>query len=121
MCSLPALYNYPATNYHEHLPPHLPAPPIDDLGSTTSTQAGMAQSPADEHHRSNKTFASQRKLPKLPIPDLEDTCRRYLRALEGLQDKNEHEATERAVDDFLHGEGPHIQERLKAWASTKDS
>jgi len=84
----------------------------------------MAQSPADKHHQQshpNKTFANQGKLPKLPIPNLEDTCRRYLRALEGLQDKDEHEATNRAVDEFLHGEGPRIQERLKAWARAKNS
>jgi hypothetical protein len=26
-------------------------------------------------------------LPKLPLPKLEDTCKRYLRALEALQDR----------------------------------
>jgi len=84
----------------------------------------MAQSPADKYHQHqhpNKTFMNQGKLPKLPVPNLEDTCKRYLRALEGLQDRDEHEVTKRAVDEFLHGEGPRIQERLKAWASTKDS
>lgn len=87
----------------------------------------MAQSPAEKHYqhyqnyRPNKTFANQGKLPKLPIPNLDDTCRRYLRALEGLQVREEHEATKRAVDEFLHGEGPRLQERLKAWASTKNS
>jgi len=82
----------------------------------------MAQSPADKSHQhKTKTFINQGKLPKLPIPDLEDTCRRYLRALEGLQDKEEHEATKSAVAEFLHGDGPRVQERLKTWASTKDS
>ncbi|KAI6128741.1 hypothetical protein EV401DRAFT_837751 [Pisolithus croceorrhizus] len=28
-----------------------------------------------------RTFANQDKLPKLPIPPLEDTCKRYLKAL----------------------------------------
>lgn len=32
-----------------------------------------------------KTFARQHELPKLPIPKLEDTCQRYLTALEPLQ------------------------------------
>lgn len=32
-----------------------------------------------------KTFALQHKLPKLPVPKLEDAMKRYLRALEGLQ------------------------------------
>lgn len=31
------------------------------------------------------TMAGQDKLPHLPIPPLEDTMKRYVRALEGLQ------------------------------------
>ncbi|KAH9912469.1 acyltransferase ChoActase/COT/CPT [Epithele typhae] len=61
------------------------------------------------------------ELPKLPIPSLEETCRRYLRALEGLQDKREHEDTKRAVEEFLHNEGPRIQEKLKEYAKDKAS
>ncbi|KAK7458880.1 carnitine O-acetyltransferase yat1 [Stygiomarasmius scandens] len=68
-----------------------------------------------------KTLAYQDKLPKLPIPPLEDTCRRYLRALQGLQDETEHERTKRAVEEFLTNEGPVIQEKLKAWAENRDS
>lgn len=68
----------------------------------------------------NVTFAHQAQLPKLPIPPLADTCRRYLTALEGLQDAKEHEETKRAVEDFLKGDGPKIDERLRAWAASKD-
>ena len=67
----------------------------------------------------SRTFARQDELPKLPVPPLEDTCKRYLRALEGLQDPEAHEATKKAVEDFLNGEGPRIQERLKVWAENK--
>lgn len=66
------------------------------------------------------TFSSQSKLPKLPIPQLEDTCARYLRALEGLQTMEEHEMSKKAVESFLHGEGPRVQERLKEYAKDKD-
>lgn len=66
------------------------------------------------------TLSYQEKLPKLPIPPLEDTCRRYLKALEGLQDEKEHEMTREAVQDFLDNDGPRIQEKLKEWARTKD-
>ncbi|TFK53149.1 acyltransferase ChoActase/COT/CPT [Heliocybe sulcata] len=69
----------------------------------------------------SKTFSRQSELPKLPIPPLEETCERYLRALEGLQDEKEHENTKRAVEAFLHGEGPRLQDRLKEWAEKKDS
>lgn len=67
----------------------------------------------------NRTFAYQDQLPKLPIPPLEDTCRRYLKALEALQDEKEHNMTKEAVKEFLENDGPKIQEKLKEWARDK--
>lgn len=67
-----------------------------------------------------QTFANQDKLPKLPVPPLEDTCRRYLRALIALQDEREHAQTEEAVKDFLENDGPKIQAKLLEWAKKKD-
>ena len=72
-----------------------------------------------DHPQERRTFARQHELPKLPVPPLEETCDRYLRALEGLQDPKDHEETKRAVEDFLHGEGPLIQQRLIEWAQDK--
>ncbi|KAF8067027.1 hypothetical protein FPV67DRAFT_1417503 [Lyophyllum atratum] len=59
--------------------------------------------PATKSHSSpapKAMFAHQEKLPKLPIPPLEDTCKRYLRALEGLQDEREHAQTKEAVREY---------------------
>ena len=67
------------------------------------------------------TFANQDSLPKLPIPDLEDTCRRHLEALSPLQTIREHEETKAAVNDFLKTDGPILQEKLKTYASSKTS
>ncbi|CAL1705975.1 unnamed protein product [Somion occarium] len=69
----------------------------------------------------SRTFTRQQELPKLPIPPLEETLNRYLRALEGLQDPEAHETTKKSVEEFLNGEGPMIQERLKKWAESKAS
>ena len=66
-----------------------------------------------------KTFAHQDKLPHLPIPPLEDTCSRYLRALKALQSEEDHAATTKAVEDFLKNEGPRIQQKLIDWAKDK--
>jgi hypothetical protein len=66
-----------------------------------------------------RTFALQDQLPRLPIPSLEDTCRRYLQALVGLQDTREQEATKAAVEEFLEGEGPRIHQKLIEWAKDK--
>ncbi|OQD61342.1 hypothetical protein PENPOL_c017G01392 [Penicillium polonicum] len=67
------------------------------------------------------TFANQDSLPKLPIPDLEDTCRRYIDTLQGLQSPRDHEETKAAVRDFLKNDGPLLQERLKTYAGSKTS
>ncbi|TFY61886.1 hypothetical protein EVJ58_g4233 [Rhodofomes roseus] len=69
----------------------------------------------------SRTFARQHELPRLPIPSLEDTCRRYLTALEGLQDPKEHAKTKVAVEDFLRNDGPRWQERLLKYAEDKAS
>lgn len=67
------------------------------------------------------TFAAQDKLPKLPIPDLEATCRKYLAAVDPLQTAREHADSERAVADFLRSDGPELQEKLKQYATGKSS
>lgn len=69
---------------------------------------------------SNRTLAYQDKLPKLPVPPLQETCNRYLRALEGLQDEKEHAATRAAVTEFLEMDGPKLDEVLRDYAQDKD-
>ena len=62
------------------------------------------------------------KLPKLPLPKLEDTCKRYLRSLEALQDEEEHERTKAVVKDFLEsGEGEKWQKKLEQYSEGVDS
>lgn len=61
-------------------------------------------------------------LPKLPVPGLRDSMSRYLRALEGLQDQEEHEQTKKIVREFLEsGEGDKWQARLEEYAQGVDS
>lgn len=67
------------------------------------------------------TFAAQDNLPKLPIPDLESTAKKYLKALDPLQTAREHADTERAVTEFLKTDGPALQEKLKSYAQGKSS
>ncbi|KAM0756020.1 acyltransferase ChoActase/COT/CPT [Meredithblackwellia eburnea MCA 4105] len=66
-------------------------------------------------------MAGQDKLPHLPIPPLEDTMKRYLRALQGLQSESEHEKTKAVVDEFLKKEGPELHKKLVDYASTRAS
>ena len=67
------------------------------------------------------TYAAQDKLPRLPIPELEDTCRKYQAVLRPLQNRREQEDTAAAVQDFLEHDGPVLQARLKKYATGKTS
>jgi len=71
--------------------------------------------------RPGTTYAYQDQLQKLPIPDLEKTCRNYLDAVRPLQTHREHAETRAAVREFLKTDGPELQERLKKYASSKSS
>lgn len=74
-----------------------------------------------QEHKPGITFAGQEKLPKLPIPDLGNTCKSYLAALKPLQSHREYEETAAAVQEFLKSEGPELQEKLKKYATGKSS
>lgn len=76
---------------------------------------------ASETGNGGVTFASQDKLPKLPIPELASTCRRYIEALKPLQTAREQSDTQQAVSEFLRGDGPELQEKLKSYAQGKTS
>ncbi|KAI8634115.1 choline/Carnitine O-acyltransferase [Xylariaceae sp. FL1651] len=67
------------------------------------------------------TFAAQDDLPKLPIPDLDGTCRKYLAALKPLQGPREHAETKMAVQEFLKSDGPELQDKLQKYAVGKSS
>jgi len=67
------------------------------------------------------TYAAQDKLPKLPIPELESSLKKYLAALKPLQSTQEHAETQQAVEEFLRNEGPELHERLKKYANGKTS
>ncbi|KAE8135105.1 Choline/Carnitine o-acyltransferase-domain-containing protein [Aspergillus pseudotamarii] len=71
--------------------------------------------------KKGSTFANQDSLPKLPIPDLESTCKKYIEALSPLQTPREQEETKASVQDFLKSDGPILQEKLKNYASSKTS
>ncbi|KAL7624341.1 carnitine O-acetyltransferase yat1 [Parahypoxylon ruwenzoriense] len=67
------------------------------------------------------TFASQDTLPKLPIPELEQTCKKYLAALKPLQGPREHAETRIAIQEFLKKDGPELQRKLQEYAAGKTS
>jgi hypothetical protein len=85
-----------------------------------SKQEPLAAS-KDKASKPGITFAAQDSLPKLPIPDLESTVKKYLKALDPLQTAREHADSERAVTEFLRTDGPGLQEKLKGYAEGQSS
>ncbi|CAJ2511091.1 Uu.00g067160.m01.CDS01 [Anthostomella pinea] len=75
----------------------------------------------DKSKEGGITFAGQDELAKLPIPDLESTCQKYLAALKPLQGQREHAETKMAVQEFLKSDGPDLQEKLQQYAVGKTS
>ncbi|XP_068599274.1 carnitine O-palmitoyltransferase 2, mitochondrial [Brachionichthys hirsutus] len=60
----------------------------------------------------------QKSLPRLPIPKLEDTIRRYLAAQMPLLDEEQFRSTEKLALDFQHGAGKQLNEELVAQDQT---
>ncbi|XP_017137735.1 carnitine O-palmitoyltransferase 2, mitochondrial [Drosophila miranda] len=60
------------------------------------------------------TLYFQRSLPRLPIPRLEQTCQRFLAAVEPLLTPQEQGGTRRAVEEFRQGPGMELHVRLQA-------
>ena len=55
------------------------------------------------------TLKFQKSLPRLPIPKLDATCRRYLESQKAITDDPEvYKNTESIVMDFMNGEGVRI-------------
>ncbi|XP_034389387.1 carnitine O-palmitoyltransferase 2, mitochondrial-like isoform X2 [Cyclopterus lumpus] len=61
----------------------------------------------------------QESLPRLPIPKLEDTVRRYLAAQRPLLNDDQFRRTERIAHDFQSGVGKQLQEELVAQDKNK--
>jgi carnitine O-acetyltransferase len=97
---------------------------LDKARDTTKEFSKDQREPVSSNGPKNKpgiTFAAQDKLPKLPIPELDHTMKKYLDALEPLQTSREHAETKQAVEEFQKTDGPELQERLKKYATGKTS
>jgi carnitine O-acetyltransferase len=91
--------------------------------NSTQSYPSEAQAPLASHTNPNSrpgiTFAHENNLPKLPIPELDSSCKKYIAALRPLQSGKEHSDTVHSVNDFLKTDGPVLQEKLKKYASGK--
>jgi len=87
--------------------------------SFTSEERNPLASHTNPASKPGITFSHQDNLPKLPIPELDSSCRKYLAALKPLQTSKEHHDTILSVHDFLKSDGAALQEKLKKYANGK--
>ncbi|WP_410596908.1 choline/carnitine O-acyltransferase [Amycolatopsis sp. lyj-23] len=64
---------------------------------------------------STRTFGNEDRLPRVPLPTLEDSGRRFLEWCAPLLTPDELAETEAAVAEFLAGPGPELQARLEEY------
>ncbi len=62
------------------------------------------------------TFSFQETLPRLPIPELQETCEKFLQWTGVLLDEKECERTRQVVADFQGHAGPKLHDRLLQWS-----
>lgn len=74
------------------------------------------QDEANKKESQKSTYELQDSLARLPVPDLEATCKKYLKTLEPLLSAEEMEFSKKAVGEFHKegGIGQKLQELLKA-------
>lgn len=72
-----------------------------------------------EDHSKGAMLRFEESLPRLPVPTLEETAKRYLKSVHPLLTPTEYENTKMAVDAFVKpgAVGHTLQERLKARAA----
>ena len=64
---------------------------------------------------STRTFGNEDRLPRVPVPTLADSGRRFLEWCAPLLTPDEFAETEAAVAEFLAGPGPELQARLEEY------
>eukprot|EP00064_Thunnus_orientalis_P003603 superscaffoldBa00000302_g3613 len=85
------------------------------LGIDKRNYSSKTDSSSEYLHRSVvPSMHYQKSLPRLPVPKLEDTIRRYLAAQRPLLDDEQFRTTEKLAEDFQNGVGKQLHEELVA-------
>ena len=68
-------------------------------------------------------LAYQESLPRLPVPDLQQTLTKYLRSLKALVDDDEYESNQKIVEEFgqVGGVGEKLNKIIQERAKTHDN
>ncbi|KAG5662330.1 hypothetical protein KAF25_004748, partial [Fusarium avenaceum] len=86
------------------------------MAPTKRANSSAASSGYVENKSKGPMLRWQDSLPRLPVPTLEETAKRYLKSLHPLLSPSEYEASKKAIDEFVRpgGVGSKLQEKLVA-------
>ncbi|KAH6953260.1 acyltransferase ChoActase/COT/CPT [Fusarium avenaceum] len=86
------------------------------MAPTKRANSSAASSGYVENKSKGPMLRWQDSLPRLPVPTLEETAKRYLKSLHPLLSPSEYEASKKAIDEFVRpgGIGSKLQEKLVA-------
>ncbi|KAF4446466.1 carnitine O-acetyltransferase [Fusarium austroafricanum] len=86
------------------------------MAPTKRANSSSASSGYVENNSKGPMLRWQDSLPRLPVPTLEETAKRYLKSLHPLLSASEYEASKKAVEEFVRpgGVGSKLQEKLVA-------
>ena len=93
---------------------HVPEP-------ASSAQKNLNKMESNTTSKVSITYGSQRDLPRLPIPTLDETLQKFLYCLEALQTADEFEESQNTVTTFLTTDGPILQQLLVEYDQTLQS
>jgi hypothetical protein len=62
--------------------------------------------------KKEKTFEKDDSLPKLPVPQLSDTIRKYLESIRPFVDEAAYKKSEAVARNFEHGVGAKLHQKL---------
>ena len=104
---------------HGQLPPLLLASPIMMRHSTKNhannlARRAFATSDGYLHKTKIPTYHFQPSLPRLPVPEVKDTCDRFLLSSKPFLTITEYQQAEEAVTDFVDNHAPSLQAELVA-------
>ena len=70
-----------------------------------------------------KMYENQGKLPRLPLPSLDETCRKLLEWSKPLLSSQDYESSKKAVNSFTsnYGKGPFLQKKLYELRNRKET
>ncbi|KAM0354109.1 hypothetical protein ACHAPU_001144 [Fusarium lateritium] len=86
------------------------------MAPTKRSNSSAASSGYVENKSKGPMLRWQDSIPRLPVPTLEETAKRYLKSLHPLLSSSEYEASKKAIDEFVRpgGVGSKLQEKLVA-------